>query len=139
MLFTAHEPVQFQFMNWILRPTSYSAVIYYIISSDHDTPCFFSSPSAEVDVRIRKYSSDLEAIDILAQKSWIKSVQSHNRIMAAELFAFLCVCGLSGRSSDRQTKQLELTADTASVQIPREGFDRAFTSLTYTTQAYMHK
>lgn len=50
--------------------------------------------------------------------------------------AFLCVCGLSGRSSDRQTKQLELTADTASVQIPREGFDRAFTSLTYTTQTY---
>lgn len=62
----------------------------------------------------------------------IKSVQSHDRIMAA----FLCVCGLSGRSSDRQTKQLELTADTASVQIPREGFDRAFTSLTYTTQTY---
>lgn len=59
--------------------------------------------------------------------------------MAAELFAFLCVCGLSGRSSDRQTKQLEPTADTALVQIPREGFDRAFTSLTYTTQAYMHK
>jgi len=92
-------------------------------------PYFLSSLSAEVDVRIRKWSN-VEAVNILAGLDKIS-----DRIMAA----FLCVCGLSGRSSDRQTKQLEPTADTGSVQIPGERFNRAFTSRTYATQTYMHK
>lgn len=59
---------------------------------------------------------------IHGELKYIESEQTYNKIMAADLFAFLCVDVLSGRSSDRQTKQLKPTADTASLQVPGEGF-----------------